>query len=102
MATRWCGNVKINCTLVNKPYSAGGGEQYKCTLSKGVKKLGTEYVGLPMHLSHAVDSPIAIDNAVHAAISFALDLDKISESDIDYDGDGTGTYRVLRKKPSWI
>ena len=44
---------------------------YVVHISRGGKKLGTQHVGAPASLSHAVDSSKAYDEAAHAAISFS-------------------------------
>lgn len=81
MATRYSGGVKVACKLVAAP-NMPHGEQYRCVLSNDAGKIGVQYVGLPAHLTHAIDSPAAYDAAAHAAISFALDEGMISERDV--------------------
>lgn len=79
MATRYCGEVKINIKLVETTLIPS--EMYKCSLSVKGKSRGVEYVGVPAYLTHAIDSPKAYDDAAHAAISFALDEGKVTEND---------------------
>lgn len=101
MAIRYCGSVKINCKLVPAKHMPHG-EQYKCDISIGGKKLGTQYVGIPSYLTHAIDSPMAYDSAAHAAISFATDeadrgekeWDGLSDA-VDWSDDG---YAIGRRK----
>ena len=94
MATRKCGRVTIRCSLVPAP-GMPHGEQYKCVLSVGGVVRSTQYVGLPAHLSHAIDSPRAYSDAAHAAVTFALDEGKLSDSDVDFTDSG---YRLQRPK----
>jgi hypothetical protein len=83
MAIRYCGSVKIDCKLIpalGRPH----GEQYKCNISLGGLHIGTQYVGLPAHLTHAIDSAKAYDEAAHAALSFASDEDERISDECDY------------------
>jgi len=74
------------------------GEQYKCALSVSGKKRGTQYVGIPRSLSHAIDSAMAYDDAAHAAVSFALDEGKIDESDCAFTDSGNHITRPKRRR----
>ena len=70
MATRYCGRVKIDCKLIpalGRPH----GEQYKCNISIGGKKVDTQYVGIPAFIDKAIDSPESYDEAASAALAFA-------------------------------
>lgn len=87
MATRYCGKVKIGCTYRDRE------NDYRCTMSAGGKRIGVEYVGAPRHLTHAVDSPKAYDDAAHAALSFASSEGKLDERDLDFTDSG---YRIRR------
>jgi hypothetical protein len=96
MAIRYCKNVKITCTLTPD------GEQQKCVISLGGKRLGVQHVRLPMHLTYASDSPIAYDKAAHAALSFAVDEEERGErsygdlaSHLEYTDSG---YAIRRQK----
>jgi len=75
MVARYCGKVKIALTITSD------NERYQCTLTARGKRLGSVVVGLPMHLEHSIDSPIAYDKAAHAALSFAMDEDERGEKD---------------------
>ena len=94
MAIRYCGRVKIDCKLVPARHMPHG-EQYKCSLSIGSQHLCTQHVGLPAHLTHAIDSPSAYDDAAHAARSFATDEDAVSENSLSFTDDG---YDIQRKR----
>lgn len=87
MATRYCGQVKINITLVPARHMPHG-EQYKCTLSNDGKRLGTVYVGAPIYLTKGLDSPEMYDETAGAAISFALDDEIITTTECDFDDSG--------------
>lgn len=78
MAIRYSGATKIICKLVPAPHMPHG-EQYRCTISRDGKRVGVQFVGIPAHLTHAIDSPKAYDAAAHAALSFALDEGMIDE-----------------------
>lgn len=87
MAIRYCGHVKINCTYRDRQCD------YRCALSIRGKQVGTQYVGEPRVLDHAVDSPQAYDSAAHAAIVFAIDDKQIFENDLDITAHGYGIKR---------
>lgn len=87
MAIRKCGRVKIQCKLVPAP-SMPHGEQYKCILSIGGRHKSTQYVGIPRHLSHAIDSAQAYSAAAHAAISFAMQEGILDEADVEFTESG--------------
>jgi hypothetical protein len=103
MATRYSGNITVRLTYVDRPppgtfHDNRGG--YKATVSQG-REHQTIWVGEPAHLTHAVDSPAAYDDAARAAISFALDendewgIQILDESGVDSDDHGI---RVSRKR----
>ena len=101
MATRYCGRVKINCTLVPAPHMPHG-EQYKCKLSMGSgigSERGVQYVGLPAQLTQGrgIDAPSTVDDVASAALSFAVDDDMFSENDLSFNEDGS--YVIERTAP---
>jgi hypothetical protein len=70
MARRYSGELDINLTYRDKD------DQYRARVcrrspSGGRPDCEVVYVGTPKHLTKAVDSPAAYDDAAHAAISFA-------------------------------
>ena len=83
--TRYCGNVKINCSDISARYTATSRDEYHCYFflkwKRKWKKLGMIRVGVPAYLANAVDSPQAYDDAAHAAISFAVDEEERGEKD---------------------
>jgi hypothetical protein len=79
-ARRYSGEVRIELTLVPAP-NMPHGEQYRCDISLRGVRLGTQYVGIPAHLEHAIDSPEAFDAAARAALSFAVDEEERGERD---------------------
>lgn len=87
MATRVCGRVKINCVL-EVARGMPHGHQYKCTLSKDGRHLSTQYVGIPQHLTQAIDCPEAYDDAARAAVSFASNDGEISDGGLAWSGSG--------------
>jgi hypothetical protein len=100
MATRYCGKVKIDCKLVRAPHMPHG-EQYKCNISIGGKKLCTDYVGIPAHLTHAIDSPRAYDSAASAALAFASNGPDACVDDSDIEivmGKYATEYRIRRTR----
>jgi len=103
MAIRYCGRMKIDCKLIPAKHMPHG-EQYKCDLSIGSQSLGIQYVGLPAHLTEAIDSPKAYDDAARAALSFAVDDDTIDENSLSFNEDGS--YVILRSlgdsKHRWL
>jgi len=82
MAIRYCGSVKIDCKITQAQHVPGG-EHYKCDISVGGQKLGTQYVGIPEAYSGwvATDSAKAYDEAAHAALSFAVDEEERGKKD---------------------
>ncbi len=88
LATRHCGNITIRCRFDDAQ------NQYACNLSRGGRKLGTQYVGLPgawatlAEYRGGVDSPAAFDSAARAAISFQENehgsLDGLAHNGSDY------------------
>ncbi len=96
MATRVCGRVKVNVTWVDRD------NQYRCALSVGGKRRGTQYVGAPASMRQAVDSAAAYDSAARAAVSFALSDGMISDSDCDFTDAGPNISRssTARRSPA--
>lgn len=80
MAIRYCGSIRVSCKIAPVP-GARHGEQYRCAISVGNRRLGVQYVGFPGVLDKAVDSPKAYDEAASAAISFAMDEEERGEKD---------------------
>jgi len=88
MAIRYCGSVKIDCKLVPAKHMPHG-EQYKCTISFGkAGVVSVQHVGLPAHLTEAIDSPKAYDDAARAALSFATSEDTALGTWCDYNDSG--------------
>lgn len=101
MATRYCGQVKITVRIVPARHMPHG-EQYACVISLHGKHLGTMHVGIPAHITRAIDSPEEYDDAARAALSFAADEEERGEKDwgsidgvCDY---GESSYFVRRGK----
>ena len=91
MATkRYSGNVTVAINYVDSE------NHYKATVSAGGKRGKTVIVNPPRHLTKAVDSAEAYDNAAKAAVSFAED-DGFDASGAEYTGSGIA---IRRHKPS--
>lgn len=71
MAVRYSGDVKITLKYRERE------NDYRATLTwpsgRGGYHRHTVHVGVPAHITKAVDSPDAYDEAAHAALSFAND-----------------------------
>lgn len=91
---RYCGRVKIAIKLVNAPHMPHG-EQYRCILSVGGKRVGTQYVGIPHSLTQGIDSPGAYDEVAASAVSFALNDAQLDETDVEFNENLSG-YRITR------
>jgi hypothetical protein len=72
MATRYCGFLRIE--VVYQDATTTRPDRYRCVikcLSEDNPIDATVYVGTPRYNKLALDSAEAIDNAAHAALSFA-------------------------------
>ena len=67
MATRYCGSTTIRVIWDD------ASSVYRCRVTCDGQLLYSVSVGAPAHLTLAVDSPEAYDNAARAACSFASD-----------------------------
>jgi hypothetical protein len=72
MARRWSGNLSIHIKFVDRD------NQYKATVcriapNRAERDCQVMWVGPPAHLTRAVDSPAAYDDAARAAIAFLDD-----------------------------
>lgn len=92
MAKRYSGGLSISLTFVDSK------NEYRTRVCprQGRRGAGCEtiWVGPPRTLRHAVDSPIAYDEAARAAISFSSDyLSQLAQP--DHEGAGWD----IRRKP---
>lgn len=87
MAMRRSGQVKITCTLNRRS------DSYRCRV-KTPEAQKTVVVRAPASLRQAVDSPVAFDQAAHAALSFADDegFDVASYADM-----GSSGWKISRR-----
>lgn len=110
---RYSGNISIRVTYL-EPWGAGtpapvgrstriNGE-YRCFLRHPCGARATVHVGAPDALRHAVDSPLAFDDAAKASMSFAAhddDFDWWGSASHDVDGvvisRTTGRARAVRE-----
>jgi hypothetical protein len=101
MAIRYCGRVKIDCKLI-PALTSSHGEQYKCNISIGGKKVATQYVGIPVYIGRSIDSPLSYDEAAHAALSFATDgRDEHGIGDVCDYSEGLGEVFAIRRQKAY-
>lgn len=89
-ARRFSGRLKIELNFNDRT------NQYKARLCPVVKgeRCETVYVGPPRHLTRAVDSPRAYDDAARAAIAFSSDT---IQNQAAYSGSGYAISRGRRR-----
>ena len=95
-ALRYCGAVRIRVTYLElrQADTRAPNGSYRCHITCGADSV-TQYVGAPLCLSGAVDSPEAFDSAAHAALSFT----EVAASWITENADYTDQGWAIRRKP---
>ncbi|MDP3766895.1 MAG: hypothetical protein Q8S13_02675 [Dehalococcoidia bacterium] len=93
-ATRYSGRATIRCRYIEPTtQSTNRNGKYRCTISVGGRRVSEQMVGAPNYLRHAVDSPIAFDDAARAACAFASMDGHLDDGQLDYDGMGIAVQR---------
>lgn len=95
MALRFSGRVRLNVSLRDDTDPRHHNSVYVVTASVNGQRRGKVRVHPPAHLTHALDSKKAYDEAASAALSFLDHEGRDVSDDAEHDGQGW----VIRTSP---